>query len=123
MTTPLDIGAQSNSYEIGHLSCSEFRLKTSGVKYIVTCSQQGVFQLFAQSCNYHAELAEAMRGTGKLSAENSILGGGKLRKSTIDKSVSLVGKSSEYGEEPEEVRHAFRPLVVAKLKEMGIDVV
>jgi hypothetical protein len=110
--------------EVGHL---EFRVpdNTTIFKYIVAL-QGVVHRLFADDkWGSHWGVANDMKKKKLLDPADPIKGGGKI-KITMSNGVltelSLYDTSGDFGREPEEVRTALRPLVLAKLKEIGIDI-
>jgi len=111
--------------EIGYLNYSKDS-RTKKVDYIVARTIDNTFKIFADSNWYmgHRNVHNAMLENGSLSAQDHIVGGGRLVTSVEDGTtrVFLEGRSSRYGQEPQEVRDIFRGLLTQKFQEMGIAV-
>lgn len=114
------------SYTVAHLDCTPEQLfQPEGFKFIVTRTGEEVYQLFADAeKEFHLHIYDAMREQKKLSEEETVIGGGRMRLAPIAGRLPMLllfDESSRYGREPEAVRQIFRPVVVAALKEIGIE--
>lgn len=124
MTPTTEITDETKAtYKVAHLACTLEKLKR-GIRYIVTRTDQKIHRLFAdERCAYHGEIEEAMRTAGKLLAGEQVIGGGHMliRESSGSRTLDLYGRSRVFGGEPQEIRDAFRPLLIEKLRSMGIE--
>lgn len=107
------------SYEIGHFKCTPENFDSS-VPYIV-CEVLGRthYVLHADESEYtHMGVAHACKGERKKHPENHIVGGGRI----VSVRPYLSGSSGSFGREPDHVRSAFIPLVIQKLREIGLEI-
>jgi hypothetical protein len=96
-----------------------------GFKYIVASIGDDLYQLFADAaCLSHAGIKVRMHREGKLPENAKIMGGGLVRQLYTSETPSVIvleNGSIKFGKEPKEIREIFRPLLAAKLREMGIE--
>ncbi len=108
-------------YDVAHLACTPQQLR-EGFKFIVTENETGHYRFYADaSQRLHIHIRQAMQNAGKLADDERVIGGGWMH-SDEHSMLVLHAESNRFGQEPPEVREAFRPLVIVKLREMGIEV-
>ncbi len=112
--------------DVGYLDCTLERLHIY-IKYVIAQrAKDQMYVLFADlGCVNHESIVKRMIRKNLLKTEDKILGGGRLRAYPQGENelLSLEGYSEDYGYESDEIREAFRPLVLQKLKEIGIELV
>ena len=112
-------------YTVIAVVCTPQQLR-DGFKFIVTEDDAGHYRFYADAGErLHIHIRQKMEDAGKLGESERVIGGGWMRSESIDGTKSVLvldAESNRFGQEPPEVREAFRPLVAAYIKKMAIEV-
>jgi hypothetical protein len=117
------------TYEIGHFECKVERLIDRRVVKFIVCEVTRnihyVFHLDSNSSS-HEGISWQAEKTHPQYRNADILGGGRLALSNAGGpqklELKLTDYSRDYGQEPDEIRAAFTPIVAEKLRQLGLNI-
>jgi hypothetical protein len=115
-----------NKYEIGFLLMDKNGFEQGHLcKYIIAEVANGLYRLFAYQSEgiEHAHIRTLALECKDITHETPIVGGGRIRRhmgAGIIRKAILENRSTEFGQEPSNIREAFTHIVIHKLRDMGI---